>query len=39
VEPTLRAAWVTVATADPGTAASDLALAEYLVSYWEAHRA
>lgn len=39
MEPTLRAAWVPVATADPGTAASDLALAEYLVSYWEAHRA
>jgi hypothetical protein len=39
IEPTLRAGWLAVTTADPGTAASDLALAEYLVSYWHAHRA
>jgi hypothetical protein len=38
-EPALRAHWLAAATSDPGTAASDLALAEYLVSYWHAHRA
>lgn len=38
-EPGLRVAWLAVVAADPGTAASDLALAEYLVSHWHAHRA